>query len=131
MKKLLAAILMFAMLTPSLACAMPVCADEVRTAAVVQPCAAHDGHHNGSKEEPLGKVNLLKDCMGIDLQVADNAVSIKAPDFNKDISFDVAVVPAEVWTSRAVIGNRGPPPNRPEYSPPRPSIILTTQRFRE
>lgn len=131
MRKFLAAILMLVMLTPSLACAMPICAD-VAQASVEQPCDGHTGHQDIGKKEPASKVSLMKDCMGVDLQVADDGASIKAPDFKQDIPFDIGFIAHPVTSpSIAIIGNRGPPPRWPEYSRTRPSIILTTLRFRE
>lgn len=132
MRKFLVAVLMLVMLTPSLACAMPVCVEEPQAAAFEQPCTEHSGNQGTGKKDSDGKVTLMKDCMGVDLQVADGSASIKAPDFKKDISFDISFVtyPVTSWTV-AVIGNRGPPPNWPKYSETYPSIILTTLRFRE
>lgn len=131
MKRLLIAILMLVMLTPSLACAMPICADEAQAAAVEQPCAGHNGHHDSGKKEPVKKVNLLKDCMGVDLQVADDDASVKVPDLKKDIPFDIGFVtyPTKIWTAAAAIEIRGPP-DWPDPSQTQPSLILTTQRFR-
>lgn len=122
---------MLVMLTPSLACAMPVCADKVQAAAIEQPCAGHGGHHE-SGEEPAGKLALLKDCMGVDLQVADNLTAIKSLDFAKDAPFDIGkvVYPAKKLIASGVFGNRGPPPDWPQLSQVQPPILLTTQRLR-
>ncbi len=133
MRKLLVTILMLVMLTPSLACAMPICADEAQAAAVEQPCAGHSGHHQSSeKKEPVGKVNFLKDCMGVDLQVADDAASVKVPDLKKDTPFDDSLVayPAKIWPAVAAIEIRGPPPDWLAFLLTQPSILLTTQRLR-
>lgn len=132
MRKMLLSFLMLIMLTPSLACAMPICVEEPQAAAVEEPCAGHSGHQDTDKKEPAGKIALMKDCMGVDLQVADEGASIKAPDFKKDLPFDIGFITHPVANQPVtVIGNRGPPPNWPEYSQARPSIILTTLRFRE
>lgn len=135
MKKSLAVIMMLIMLTPSLACAMPVCADKAQAAATEQPCAEHHaGHDTGSGKDssssPKG-INFLIDCMGVDLQTADSA-SVQKPDiqagpvFAAVINTDVPVIPAPVQSSEI----RGPPPDWPALSQAQPSILLTTQRFR-
>lgn len=135
MKKFLAVIMMLVMLTPSLACAMPICADEAQAAATEQPCAEHHaGHDTDSGKEssssPKG-VNFLIDCMGVDLQTADSA-SVQKPDiqagliFSAVINTDVPVIPAPAQSSEI----RGPPPDWLALSQTQPSILLTTQRLR-
>lgn len=132
MRKFLLSFLMLIMLTPSLACAMPICADPVEAAATEQPCAGHTSHGESKKEDQSGKVMLLKDCMGLELQVADSAASIQKPDLVKAIPFilaaDIQTVP--FWTVSDNTGIRGPPPDWPGHSQTRPSILLTTQRLR-
>lgn len=135
MKKFLAVIMMLVMLTPSLACAMPVCADEAQAAATEQPCAEHHaGHDTGSGKDssslPNG-ISFLIDCMGVDLQTADSA-SIQKPDiqtgpvFAVVINTDVSVIPGP----RRVAKSGGPAPDWSALSQAQPSILLTTQRFR-
>lgn len=135
MKKFLAVIMMLVMLTPSLACAMPVCADEAQAAATEQPCAEHHaGHDTGSGKEssssPKG-VNFLIDCMGVDLQTTDSA-AVQKSDIQAGLIFAaipimaLPVVPAPAQSSEI----RGPPPNRLTLSQTQPSILLTTQRLR-
>lgn len=132
MKKFLLSFLMLVMLTPSLACAMPVCADPVKAAAAEQPCADHMDHHEGKEQKSSGKVALMKDCTGVELQVADNAPSLQKPDLHKDFSFNLPadVQTVSVWTLSDTTGIRGPPPDWPAYSQVQPSILLTTQRLR-
>lgn len=136
MRKFLAALMMLVMLTPSLACAMPVCADKAQAAVTTeQPCAEHHaGHDTGSGKDssssPKG-INFLIDCMGVDLQTADSA-SVQKPDiqagpvFASIIVTDVPVVPASAQSSEI----RGPPPDWLTLSQTQPSILLTTQRLR-
>lgn len=135
MKKFLVVIMILIMLTPSLACAMPVCADKMQAAAAKQPCAEHHAGHDtdGGKESsssPKG-VNFLIDCMGVDLQTADSA-SVQKPDiqagliFSAVINTDVPVIPTPAQSSEI----RGPPPDWLALSQTQPSILLTTQRFR-
>ena len=135
MKKFLAVIMMLVMLMPSLACAMPVCADKAQVTAPEQPCAEHHPGHdtgNGKDSSPPPKgINFLIDCMGVDLQTADNA-TVQKPDIQAGPVFaaiiirDVPVVPAPV-DHREI---RGPPPDWPDLLQAQPSILLTTQRFR-
>ena len=131
MKKFLAVIMMLVMLTPSLACAMPVCADEAHAAATEQPCAEHHPGHETSDKRSTGKVNLLLDCMGIDLQKADTA-SLDKPDLKTDpvvyaLAADIGTSPPAHADSGTI---RGPPPDWPALSQTQSSLLLTTQRFR-
>lgn len=131
MKKIFLGLLMFIMLTPSLACAMPVCADEAQAAAIEQPCAGHVSHHESGKDNKTGKVNLLQDCMGVDLQMADS-VFAKKPDTQNSINLAALInhdqLPA--WPPAKAAGIRGPPPDWSDLSRSRPYILLITQRFR-
>lgn len=134
MRQLLLGFLMLVMLMPSLACAMPTCGPKAKeSAAAALPCAEHHpGHNTGSKKEDgKGKVNLLIDCMGVDMQKADTA-SLDKPDIKKDSV--VYVLVADVSPSRFLptsVGTiRGPPPDWPRVSQAQPSILLTTQRLR-
>ena len=133
-KKALASFLILLMLTPSLVCAMPVCADEARAAAAKQPCAGHhDGHHDSksSGDSKSGKVNLLKDCMSVDLQVSDNAPVLKKHDLQNGFHF-TAITQADIrhdWALTDIRNIRGPPPDWPDLHQTQPSILLTTQRF--
>lgn len=134
MQKFLLGFLILLMLTPSLACAMPTCGPKAKeSAAATLPCAEHHpGHDTGSKKEGgKGKVNLLIDCMGVDMQKAD-AASLDKLDIKKDLIVYTLVTDAAVSqfapTDAGTI--RGPPPDWPALSRTQPSILLTTQRFR-
>lgn len=74
----------------------------------------------------------MKDCTGVELQVADNAPSLQKPDLHKDFSFNLPadVKAVSVWTLSHTAGIRGPPPDWPSHFQTQPSIILTTQRLR-
>ena len=131
MRKFLFSFLILLMLTPSLACAMPSCVKGAKAEmSSSQPCAEHHpGHESGKKE--TGKVNLLLDCMGVDMQKADTA-SIDKPDLKKDfvvyaLANDAPVIQV-LHTDEGTI--RGPPPDWPNLHETQPSLILTTQRFR-
>lgn len=127
---MLLSFMMLVMLTPSLACAMPVCADgrqDIKTAQ--KPCAEH--HSDPQKDESKGKVRLLIDCMGVNLQVADSNTDFKKPDTQSDVIVYMLVNETLLSQPDYIVSKiRGPPPDwlsRPETHPP---IILTTQRFR-
>lgn len=121
---------MLVMLTPSLACAMPICADGKQAAKIEQqPCAEH--HSGSQKDESKEKVRLLIDCMGVDLQVTDSQADLKTPDTHQDVIVyalidDVLLSQPDYTGSRI----RGPPPDWHSRSETHPSIILMTQRFR-
>lgn len=132
MKKMLFGILVFLMLTPSLACAMPVCFDKAEAVKANQPCAGHASEHHGDKSEPKSKkAGLMADCMGVDFQKADTA-SFEKPDLKSDsIHFIMADGLALNNVSHTDAGTiRGPPPDWPALSQTQPSILLTTQRLR-
>lgn len=110
---------------------MPSCVNGAKAeASANQPCAEHHpGHETGGKKE-TGKVNLLLDCMGVDMQKADTA-SIDKPNLKTD--FVVYALVTEIVVDQLAhtdIGTiRGPPPTANATSPSRP-LYLTTQRFR-
>lgn len=121
---------MFLMLMPSLACAMPLCAGGKQAETMHQPCANHQtGHHKGKKE--TGKINLLVNCMGVDMQQAD-MTRISKPDLKTDF---VVYVPVTDIVSHQIAHTgagsiRAPPPDWPDLYETQPSLILTTQRLR-
>lgn len=135
--------MMLVMLTPSLACAMPTCdqaapreaASIPTTKTTAPPCADHTGNHAGDHNDQKAKtgktLNLLKDCMGVDLQVADG-VSLHQPDLQAAPVFIMAAhhdVPGIGPDARAD-GIRGPPPDWPAIRALQPALIFSTQRFR-
>jgi len=79
--------MMIVMLTPSLAFAMPLCTP----AAKVIPC--HEGMQATDADHKMGsgKLMLVKDCAGIDLQTVQ-ATILDAPDMSgrSDIARDGA-----------------------------------------
>lgn len=132
MKRLLLGFLVLLMLTPSLACAMPVCFDKAEAAKANQPCAGHASEHHGSKSEPKGKkAGLMADCMGVDFQKA-NTASFEKPDLKSGLLLFVLVDDLAIdnfsHTDAGTI--RGPPPDWPALSQTQPSILLTTQPLR-
>lgn len=120
------------MLMPSLACAMPVCSDKAQAAPTMeQPCPDHLPHHDSENKDKTGKLNLLQDCMGVDMQTADS-VSAKKPDTQQNtISFAVLSNDSpSTWLLGATAGIRGPPHNGSNPLRSQPPILLITQRFR-
>ncbi len=122
MKKVLLGFLMLVMLTPSLACAMP-CADSRQTIQTT-PCADHDSRSSD-------KINLVIDCMGVDLQTADHQTVLVRPDASADLLVyalaDQILLPRPGDAAPKILG---PPPDTPAVSGTHPSILLTTKRIR-
>lgn len=130
MRKLLIALMMLVMLTPSLACAMPICGGKIAAKAASMPCADHADHNGNQKSDAGQKLKLLKDCMGVDLQVADS-VHIDKPDIHSPVFVFVLSSDFSVTgPSRKTDAIRGPPPDWPAAHSTQPSLILSTQRFR-
>lgn len=122
---------MLIMLTPSLACAMPICADSKKKTTQNEhtPCAEH--HSSPETDKSSNKVDLLIDCMGVDLQTADSHADLKQPDFKSDVivyatADDIFLSPPDYIGSKI----RGPPPDWLARSQTHPPLILTTHRFR-
>lgn len=94
------------------------------------PCADHADHGDNQKSDAGQKLKLLKDCMGVDLQVADS-VSIDKPDIHSPV---FAFLPSDSLLVTGPDGKtdaiRGPPPDWPAAHSTQPSLILSTQRFR-
>ncbi len=131
MRLLLTSFLLLLILTPSLACAMPTCADDKQQVeAKNQPCADRHSEH-GKDNKDSSTVNFVVDCMGVDMQLADTT-SLDKPDFKTDVviyafAADVLNNPL-IQTKADTI--RGPPPDLLSRYETQPSIILTTQRYR-
>jgi hypothetical protein len=132
MKKLLLGFMLLLVVTPSLACAMPVCSNKAGATQSGHPCADHASDHHGDESQSNGKkAGLLADCMGVDFQKA-TATNIDKPDLKTD--FIVYALIDEVLTDQFLYNDkihiRGPPPDWPDHSQTQPSILLTTLRFR-
>ncbi len=131
MKDFFVSFLVFLLLTPSIACAMPVCLHETEEKGIVAtPCSEH---HEGtqSKKDNVGGVRFMLDCMGVDLQKADT-VSIENANVQLDpvhyLFINDAVLAQNIYEGRAFI--REPPPDGSYHRTPHTSIILSTQRLR-
>ena len=131
MRKFIFSFLISLMIMPSLACAMPVCADNKEVfQSATQPCAGHHSNETADQGVQDNQVNLLLDCMGVDLQKSDTS-SIDKPDLNIDLVFYAPY--SEIVASLTVLSSadtiRGPP-DRANLLPKTLPIFMTTQRFR-
>ena len=125
MRKILLGFMTVLMLTPVLACAMTFCPMQSAQAAEPEPC-----HETGDKDTGAELPMLALDCMGIDLFSQDMSVDYAldqqadAPDFtwaNLTTEYDF-----NEGHDNAIRG----PPDWLHITQTRPSLILTTQRFR-
>lgn len=133
MRQIILTLLMFVMLMPSLACAMPACVESAgkTTQEAQAPCVEHHAAAAPDAQEDK-KVKFLLDCMGVDLQKED-ASRIDKPALKADkVGYGVGdLVPAALLPLGLVSVIRGPPP--PEWvalSQTYPPLFLTTLRIR-
>lgn len=131
MKQFFGAFLALLMLMPSLACAMPVCAQSLKSSASIEkPCHDHEANQKSDKQKS-DHIRFVIDCMGVDLQKADTAHFEKADI--RATSIDLLFIDNAV-TSQNLIYNpqviRGPPLDWVSSNQNYSSIILTTQRLR-
>ena len=127
MRKFIFSFLILVMLMPSLACAMPTCVGETEM-MMEQPCAEHNVSQ--SEDSQTDSVNLLIDCMGVDLQKTDTT-SLTTPDLKKiDVGY---AINADLLNLQSALHEtkdiRGPPSESKATGFDAP-IFLTTQRFR-
>jgi hypothetical protein len=120
MRKILLVMLMLLTVTPGMVCAMPLCAHHSEKS----PCPHHQG-------KGAHGVMLHQDCAKTDLQTA-SGFNLQKPDFAKT----PVIAPADSFQVSAFDPGqsgsiRGPPPEWPDPSLTKPSIILSTLRFRE
>ena len=131
MKQFFGAFLALLMLMPSLACAIPVCVQSLKSSiSVEKPCHGHEANQKSGKQKS-DDIRFVIDCMGVDLQKADTAHFKKADirTTSIDLPFiDNAVTSQSLTYSPQVI--RGPPLDWISSNQNHPSIILTTQRLR-
>lgn len=125
MRKILLGFMTFLMLTPILTCAMPFCPMKGAQAAETKPC------HQSKSSKKSGSMMLL-DCMGVDLFQPALQADVPGPDNAADtIHFAWADLTADYSFQPVDLhGIRGPPDGDRRTSINRPSLILTTQRFR-
>lgn len=128
---------MLVMFTPGLACGPFMTADKAHAATVqmkdMPDCPGMNTSKDADSKGPSSKDGpmLFKDCTKADLYSADH-VSLKKPDTVKTLFIAWAdIVPVYVFTHADFHAIRGPPPDWPDLAQTQPSILLTTQRFRE
>jgi len=121
MRKTLLGFMTLLMLTPVLVCAMSFCPMQSAQAAQSEPCHQTDDNKG---------IMLSLDCMDVDLFQSDTANDIQ-PDLTIDSVDYVLADLTSGWslTPANIHGIRGPPERTTEPYV-RPSLILTTQRFR-
>lgn len=133
MRKLLIHLLMLVMLTPGLVCGPFMGMDKAQAAQSMQGMEDCPGMGLADQEQaPDSDHVFFKDCSKTDLFSACHA-ALEKPDLDGKVFF-VAwadIVPAYVFTPADFHAIRGPPPDWPDFSQTQPSILLTTQRFRE
>ena len=127
---------MLLMIMPGLACGPFMGASKAQAAQVVsmQGMPGCEGMGMAGQERASdGSHAFFKDCAKVDLSGTGH-VLLQAPDEGGKIFFaawaqietpDYRFTPAD---SHAI---RGPPPDWPRPSQTQPSLLLTTQRFRE
>lgn len=125
MRKILVHLLILVMLTPSLACGPFMPGGRTHAAKAMPACHGMTAHAN------THGTMLFKDCAKIDLQDANHAI-LKKPDAGKTFFLALTDAPERNdLTNTDFHDARGPPPDTPAVSQTKPSILLTTQRFRE
>jgi hypothetical protein len=136
MRKFLLAFLMLLMVTPGLACGPFLGAAKAQAAQVSMPgmpdCKGMGMDSGQKKAGDSGDHVFFKDCAKVDLSGVDHA-SLKAPDLGGKVFFIAwaATTPDDSVPPPQANAIRGPPPDWPGLSETQPSILLTTQRFRE
>lgn len=136
MRKFLVHLLMLVMLMPGLTCG-PFMAAGKAHASVSRMKAMPDCPGMTARAQDDGKaagkngLMMFKDCARVHLYGTNHAV-LKKPYMGKVFFIAWAdTVPRYVFTPADSNAIRGPPPDWPDFSGAKPSIILTTQRFRE
>ncbi len=137
MRKFLVHLLMLLMFTPGLVCGPFMAAGKVQAAVTQMPdmpdChgMVMDKDVDSKKSSADHSTMLFKDCAKVDVFSADHAV-LKKPDMEKAFFIAWADMPSQPsFTPANFHVIRGPPPDWPDISKTKPSIILITQRFRE
>jgi hypothetical protein len=130
MRQILSGVLVFVMLMPGLACGPFMSAKKAHAAAALNP-PCHE--QMKEKQNPEKETMLFKDCAKIDLYSSGAHDILKKPDIAAKTFFftgaDILPVAANALSDASSI--RGPPPDWPAVSQTKPSILLTTLRFRE
>ena len=132
MRKYLLHFLMLLMITPGLACGGILCAGKAQAAApsAIQDMPCHE--HMEQKPDNNKSVMLFKDCSGTYLYKSGDLAGLEKSASVEKIFYGplAALIPDSIFlvTAHTI---RGPPPDQPDLSRIKPSILLTTLRFRE
>lgn len=133
MKEFLVHLLILIMLTPGLACGPFMGKDRAQAAQTMQSMEDCHGIGMASQKQPPDSGHMFfKDCSKTDLFNASHVV-LEQPNLDSN-DFFIAwtnIVPAYIFSPANFQAIRGPPPEWPDLSQALPSILLTTQRFRE
>ena len=126
MRRLYITFLTCLVLLPSLACAMPACSV---SQPIDLPVPCH-GQVDGD-EISLDGFMILQACMDIDFQVAEKTSIFSVNDKTGDPFGSLAVIAdtSQRFILASQIRSREPPSRRLSFHF-KPSVILTTQRFR-
>lgn len=142
MRKLLIHLLMLLMLTPGLVCGGLPCMGmqkaHVATDSMAgmnmpgMPCCPDHRDCDHAAGKKINAPMFFKDCAKADLYKADAPV-LKNPGLSGKIAMVawVGTVPLHGIASGPAAVIRGPPPGWPDLAQTQPSILLSTQRFRE
>ncbi len=135
MRKFLTHLLILIMLAPGLACGPFMGMNKAQAAQTMQgmeDCPGMDNMGGAQKAPKDNNPTFFKDCLHVDLQTADHHADLKTPNNGKVFFMAWAdIVPTYVYTPADFHAIRAPPPDWPNLSEIQPSILLTTQRFRE
>ena len=89
------------------------------------PCP---NHKQQSASVPCDSLMSIADCLDTDTMAMSDTINFK---FTKADSIPVGILPSQPWEEIALM-NQAPraPPSLHSIDIPKPSIIITTQRFR-
>jgi hypothetical protein len=132
MKRFFLSFLMFVMLMPGMACG-PFIAGKAQASMSQTPmhmkgCPGIGMGATGKKALNGDGPTFFKDCAHADLQKVDGHASLKKPVFPLGW---VGTIQHDDFRPRNLNAIRGPPPDWAAFSQTQPSVLLTTQRFRE
>lgn len=132
MQKLFLGFLILVMLTPGLACGPFMGMAKAQAAQPMMDMPDCKGMGMDGPEKSSDERVFFKDCSKTDLFSADQA-SLQKPDIDGKVFFTILVdaAPVYIFNPADTHSIRGPPPDWPDVSQTQPSILLTTQRFRE
>ncbi len=121
MKRILFSFLTLAMLTPMLVCGMDMGMSEAQ---------AKSPHNCDIPCSEMDDLMFILDCMDVELQAAQNSVTVKQPDLTTSKIVYASVDATSSSTLFFGANNiRGSPPDKTVISSATPSVILNTQRF--